>query len=68
MQEFTATDRDEIRKALHRAGVTHDKLASACKVSRPTVSLWLAGEVSSPALDKAIPAFASALTVNQPTA
>jgi transcriptional regulator with XRE-family HTH domain len=66
MQDFTATDREAIRRALREAKVTHDQIAAACAVSRPTITLWLSGDISSPALDKAIPAFAAALT-HQPT-
>lgn len=62
MEQFNARDRDAIRDVLRTAKVTHDQVAIACHVARTTISLWLAGQVDSPALDKAIPAFASALT------
>ena len=41
--------------------MAQQEVAEACGVGRSTVTLWLKGEVSSPALDKAIPAYVAGL-------
>jgi transcriptional regulator with XRE-family HTH domain len=57
MNDTTPIDRGEIRSKLDRFGVLHKDMAEACNVSKATISAWLKGDISSPALDKAIPAF-----------
>lgn len=61
MNDSTAKDREFLKQSLRRHGITHEDVATAIDSGRSTVSLWLAGEVSSPALDKAIPAYVAGL-------
>jgi transcriptional regulator with XRE-family HTH domain len=63
MNQSIAIDRAEIRTKLDRMGVLHKDMADACDVSKATISAWLKGDVSSPALDKAIPAFVRGLEI-----
>ncbi len=63
MNDTTATERAEIRAKLDRFGVLHKDMAEACDVSKATISAWLKGDVSSPALDKAIPAFVRGIEI-----
>lgn len=57
MPQFTANERVELKAEIQRLGVLQNEIASACGVSKVTVSCWFSGDVSSPALDKAIPAY-----------
>lgn len=57
----TVDVRGDLKATLKRLGFTHEKVSEAVGCGRSTVSLWLQGEVSSPALDMAIPAFVHGL-------
>ncbi len=63
MDTNSTPTREQLRATLDRFKVTHLTAAEAIGVGRSTVSLWLQGEVSSPALDKAIPAFVRGLEI-----
>jgi len=54
-------DRNAVRTVLKEHDITHEEVAKLLDVSRPTITLWLAGEVSSPKLDVGITAFAAGL-------
>ena len=58
---MTNIERNLLKTVLKRNNVTQTQVAEACGVNHSTVSLWLKGEVSSPALDKAIPAYVAGL-------
>lgn len=61
MPDSNAPDRSEFRTALRRHGVPQKDVAETIGVSETTISLWLKGEVSSPKLDAAIPAYVAGL-------
>lgn len=57
MPKFTAANRPEMKAEIQRLGIAQVEVSDACEVSKATVSAWFSGDVSSPALDKAIPAY-----------
>lgn len=68
MPENTTQARSEYRNDLRRFGATQKTLADVIGVHESTVSLWLKGEVSSPMLDKAIPAYVAGLKFSKANA
>ena len=54
---------DRIRSARHDRGITLDRIAGACGVSRPTVIEWCAGRGPGPRID-VIPALCDLLGVS----
>lgn len=63
MDTNSTPTREQLRSTLERFKVTHLAAAEAIGVGRSTVTLWLKGEIDSPALDKAIPAFIRGLEI-----
>ena len=58
---MTQIERTGLRSTLRRLDVSQKIVATVLDVHPTTVSLWLKGEVSSPMLDKAIPAYVAGL-------
>lgn len=61
MQDSTAPERSELKATLRRYGVLQREVAECIGVSETTIVFWFKGELSSPKLDAAIPAYVAGL-------